>query len=175
MCLFHIYSILTEERFERLAKQINYMDLESPVSCSMSDMLDKRAGQSSVEDGGNTQSRTAEASQPSTFCSLSERPPNNISNFEQNSLEGNDCSKKEAGNNDHVPLTPETEMCASHGGENAAKSSVDHNFTNRELSDRCVPKAVLPLIQFQQGESSDSSSRYIIILQLLEMITYLSF
>ncbi|KAI3447200.1 hypothetical protein Pfo_003865 [Paulownia fortunei] len=152
-------SIFAEERLERLTKQISYLDLESPFGDDMVEMLDEKAGCLSPEDGaGNTQNGIVEGSESSTSGSISGRVMDDMSHFEHKNLNGDGHSKNEPNGND-VPLDTETEKLAS-CGEHAIDTSVIDNFTNKQSAERRLPNAVLPLLRFQQCESSETSSSF---------------
>ena len=46
----------------------------------------------------------------------------------------------------------------------ARDTYVDDFITKKQMVERRLPNAVLPLLRYQQYESSDSSSRYIIVI-----------
>ncbi|KAK4432825.1 DENN domain-containing protein 5B [Sesamum alatum] len=152
-------SIFTEERLERLTKQISYLDLESPIGYDMVEMLDEKAGFLPQEDGaGNTQNGIVEASQSSRSGSISGGVTDDMSHIEHKNLNGDGYSKKEPNDSD-VSLDPETPRLTS-CGEPAVDNSVDDIFTDKQSADRRLPSAVLPLLRYQQCESSESSSSF---------------
>ncbi|XP_011078073.1 uncharacterized protein LOC105161915 [Sesamum indicum] len=152
-------SIFTEERLERLTKQISYLDLESPIGYDMVEMVDEKAGCLSQEDGArNTQNGIVEAYQSSTSGSISGGVTDDMSHIEHKNLNGDGYSKKEPSDGD-VSLDPETPRLSS-CGEPPVDNSVNDIFTDKQSADRRLPSAVLPLLRYQQCESSESSSSF---------------
>ncbi|KAL0426801.1 UNVERIFIED_CONTAM: hypothetical protein Slati_2854900 [Sesamum latifolium] len=154
-----LQNIFTEERLERLTKQISCLDLESPIGYDMVEMVEEKAGCLSQEDGaGNTQNGIVEASQSSTSDSTSGRVTDEMSQIEHKNLNGNGYSKKEPNDSD-VSLDPETPRLTS-CGEPPVDNSVNDILTDKQSADRRLPSAVLPLLRYQQCESSESSSSF---------------
>ncbi|CAI9780343.1 unnamed protein product [Fraxinus pennsylvanica] len=152
-------SILTEERLERLTKQISSLDLESSVGYDEVEILEEKSGGILLEDGAvNMLNGMVGASLLSTTGSISERVTDDISHLGHESLDIDIYSKIDL-NSDVVPLHPGKEKLVS-SREFAVDTSADHNFTNKESADKCLTNAVLPLLQCQQCESSESSSSF---------------
>ncbi|KAL0315827.1 UNVERIFIED_CONTAM: hypothetical protein Sradi_5460900 [Sesamum radiatum] len=152
-------SIFTEERLERLTKQISYLDLESPIGYDMVEMVDEKAGCLSQEDGArNRANGIVEAYQSSTRGSISGGVMDDMSHIEHKNLNGDGYSKKEPNESD-VSLDPETPRLTS-CGEPPVDNSVSDIFTDKQSADRRLPSAVLPLLRYQQCESSESSSSF---------------
>ncbi|XP_051148258.1 uncharacterized protein LOC127263326 isoform X2 [Andrographis paniculata] len=136
-------SILTEERLERLTKQINYLNLDSSVGHSLAEMLE-----SPIEDGEDTwQNGIVDASRSSPNNSFSGQR-DNASQLELENA-GDNYSKKELHRDDQ-------NSCEETGGD----TSVNGNCISKQSVDRHLPEAVLPLLRFQQGDSSESSSSF---------------
>ncbi|KAL0333710.1 UNVERIFIED_CONTAM: DENN domain-containing protein 5B [Sesamum angustifolium] len=152
-------SIFTEERLERLTKQISYLDLESPIGYDMVEMVDEKAGCLSQEDGArNMRNGIVEAYQSSPSGSISGGVTDDMSHIEHKNLNGDGYSKKEPNDSD-VSLDPETPRLTS-CGEPPVDNSVNDIFTDKQSADRRLPSAVLPLLRYQQCESSESSSSF---------------
>ncbi|KAK4391862.1 DENN domain-containing protein 5B [Sesamum angolense] len=152
-------SIFTEERLERLTKQISYLDLESPIGYDMVEMVDEKAGCLSQEDGAHNRANgIVEAYQSSTRGSISGGVMDDMSLIEHKLLNGDGYSKKEPNDSD-VSLDPETPRLTS-CGEPPVDNSVNDIFTDKQSADRRLPSAVLPLLRYQQCESSESSSSF---------------
>lgn len=152
------FSIFTEERLERLTKQISNLDFDSPVGYDLVETLEEKANSLPPVDGSlNTQNGAIEASQSSTSDSVSGSMTGDISQLELQNLDRESYSKKEP-NGNVGPLDPEIEKLAS-WEEPVVNSSVNDNFTTKQSSDRRLPNAVLPLLRCQQCESPESSSR----------------
>lgn len=140
------FSIFTEERLERLTKQINSLDFDSPVGCDIVETFEEKADSLPLVDGElNKQNGAVEASQSSERGDIS-----------QSELQNSDQSKKEQ-NGNIVSLDPEIASWV----EPVVDSSVGDNSTTKPSPDRRLPNSVLPLLRFQHCESSDSSPRYI--------------
>ncbi|KAL0345037.1 UNVERIFIED_CONTAM: hypothetical protein Sradi_4335000 [Sesamum radiatum] len=134
-------SIFTEERLERLTKQISCLDLESPIGYDMVEMVDEKAGCLSQEDGaGNTQNGIVEASQSSTSGSTSGGVTDDTSHIEHKNLNGDGYSKKEPNDSD-VSLDTETPRLTS-CGEPPIDNSVNDILTDKHSADRRLPSAV---------------------------------
>ncbi|CAA3022235.1 Hypothetical predicted protein [Olea europaea subsp. europaea] len=149
-----LYSIFTEERLERLTKQIAYLDLETPVGYDVVETLEEKSGGILLGDGAvNVLKGAVEASQSNTNCSISGRVMDNMSQ-----IEAVIDSKKEL-NATTVAVDPETEKLASRGELVVDTSVVDH-FIENQSAEKRLPNAVLPLLQYQQCESYVSTSSF---------------
>ncbi|KAG6428564.1 hypothetical protein SASPL_112816 [Salvia splendens] len=141
-------SIFTEERLERLTKQINGLDLDSPVGCDMVETLEERAESLPLTDGApNTHDGAVDSSESSTNDSISGSPINNISQFELH-------------NGSDVPLDPEIEKLAS-WEEPAAEvdSPITDNLSAKQSFERRLPNSVLPFIRFRASPCEDRDFR----------------
>lgn len=138
-------SIFTEERLERLTKQINSLDFDSPVGCDIVETFEEKADSLPLVDGElNKQNGAVEAFQSSESGDIS-----------QSELQNSDHSKKEP-NGIIVSLDPEIASWE----EPVVDSSVGDNSTTKPSPDRRLPNTVLPLLRFQHCESSDSSPSF---------------
>lgn len=155
--MFH--SIFTEERLERLTKQINSLSFESPENYGfVVNSEDTNGG--SLEDGSiNVQNGAVEALQSSD--SISGAVTDDISQIEHQNLSDKIYSKKEDKGN-VVPVGPEMEELAS-CEESVIDTSICDNITHNQSVDRHLHSVVLSPLRYQQFESSESSSRYIIL------------
>ncbi|KAL2501410.1 DENN (AEX-3) domain-containing protein [Forsythia ovata] len=154
-----LYSIFTEERLERLTKQIAYLDLERPVGYDVVETLEEKSGSISLGDGAvNMLNGTVEASQSNMNYSVSGRVMDNMSQIDDKSLEGDIDSKKEL-NGTTVALDPETEKLASRR-ELVFNTSVGDHFIEKQSAEKRLPNAVLPLLRYQRCESSESPSSF---------------
>ncbi|KAL0338894.1 UNVERIFIED_CONTAM: DENN domain-containing protein 5B [Sesamum angustifolium] len=152
-------SIFIEERLERVTKQISDLDFESPVGYSMVETSEEKASTLPQADGAvNMHNGTVEASKSSTNDTISGSVTVDISLFEPQNLNRDSYLNKEPNGND-VLLDPEKEKLAS-GEDPVLDSSVNENFTNKQSSERCSSNAVLPLLQYQQYDSLESSSSF---------------
>ncbi|XP_042050979.1 uncharacterized protein LOC121796252 isoform X1 [Salvia splendens] len=148
-------SIFTEERLERLTKQINGLDLDSPVGCDMVETLEEKAESLPLTDGApNTHDGAVDASESSTNDSISGSPINNISQFEPD-------QDKRGSNGSDAPLDPEIEKLASWEEPTAeVDSPITDNLSAKQSFERRLPNSVLPFLRYQQCESSDSSPSF---------------
>lgn len=145
-----------------MTKQISSLDLESSVGYDEVEILEEKSGGIFLEDGAvNMQNGTVGTSPLSTSGSIPGRVTDDISHLGHESLNGNIYSNKESYSN-VVPLHPGTEKLVSRS-ESAPDTSVDNSFTNKQSADKRLTNAVSPLFRYQQCESSESSSRYMIL------------
>ncbi|XP_075517536.1 uncharacterized protein LOC142551919 [Primulina tabacum] len=122
-------SIFTEERLERLTKEIYNLDLKSPVSYDEDETLEESSCLP-LEDG--------ECATPNRM--VEERVTNDTSFFKNQSLDDDSNIKKESG----VDVVVDT--------------SIENNIAGNQSAECRLPNTTLPLLQFQQLESSESSS-----------------
>ncbi|KAE8657988.1 DENN domain-containing protein isoform 2 [Hibiscus syriacus] len=153
-------SILDEERLERLTKSIGDIDLELSESYSNEANLDDvSTDQGSLEDLQNTRTETSESS--GSF-----KPGDDEgNNFEHQLLERDFDSKKGVNHDTVLPIDPETETFSSKKESSDANhedcdASVGDFTTNKQVTERCLPNAVLPLLRYYQYESSESSCSF---------------
>ncbi|XP_057766955.1 uncharacterized protein LOC130987423 isoform X2 [Salvia miltiorrhiza] len=151
-------SIFTEERLERLTKQINGLDFDSPVGCDMVETFEEKAESFLADGSPNTQNGAVEASESSG--SISGSIINDISQFELHNLDQDNYLKKEP-NGTVVPVDPEIEKLAS-WEEPAVEvdSCITDNLSAKQSLERRLPNAVIPFMRYQQCESSESSSSF---------------
>ncbi|KAL3830032.1 hypothetical protein ACJIZ3_018834 [Penstemon smallii] len=135
-------SIFTEERLERLTKQISALDLESPLDYDGVEMLEENNDSLPLEAGAVT---------------IPGRVTDAMSHFERQNLNGDVFSKK-VPNGSAVPLDPEEKLDSS--GELATDTSINEKFINKKPAERRLPNAVSPLLRHHQCESSESSSSF---------------
>lgn len=148
-----------EERLERLSKQINGLDFFSPVGFDM-ETLEEKVDTLPLADGApDAQNGPVEASDSSSSDSITGSMMNDISQFELQNLDQDSYPKKEP-NSSVVPLDPEIEKLASlEEHVVAVDSSITDNLNANQFTERRLPNAVLPLLRYQQCESSESSPR----------------
>lgn len=153
-------SIFMEERLERLSKQINGLDFDSPVGFDM-ETLEEKVDTLPLADGApDAQNGPVEASDSSSSDSITGSMMNDISQFELQNLDQDSYPKKEP-NSSVVPLDPEIEKLASlEEHVVAVDSSITDNLNANQFTERRLPNAVLPLLRYQQCESSESSPSF---------------
>lgn len=176
LCCFLLYlsnnSIFIEERLERLTKNLGDLDLESPLGSPMGCDKDDTSEEESVlmEDRSHsTLNQTVETSQSSLGDSLPGRITDNVSHVEHQSLGREICTSKKDDIDEDISFDPDMEK--SHTKTEAVVGSkiseacdalfADDFAANKPQAERRFPNAVMPLLRYQQYESSESSSRYL--------------
>lgn len=162
------YSILTEERLERLTKGIAALELEAPVDYSKEDDLEEKTDHLSTQHkaGEDILNGSAKISLSSSRDSIPGRVSDDGNQLQQNIIEGNFyLANKDLNDNTVVQVDPESQNpTAKTDGEipmpEACDICSDDLMTNKKTVERRLPSAVLPLLRHQY-ESSESSSRYI--------------
>lgn len=150
-------SIFTEERLERLTKEISNLDFELPVDYDLVENSEDQSSTLPPEDGVvKMQNGTAEATKSSTSDFISSNV-HDVSQFEAESLH-QDSLSKEGSNGNVVPLDPEIQKLPS-VEEPVVDSSANENFTTNQSPDMHLPNSLSPLRRYQHCESPDSSSR----------------
>ncbi|XP_037493006.1 uncharacterized protein LOC105637951 [Jatropha curcas] len=159
-------SIFTEERLERLTKDIGVLNLQSLEDYSekegfgnnLDGILPSHGAAEEKMDGKseNFQSSLTD----STFGGVAD----DRSHLEHQIPEGQiHLSKKDVDDN-IVPDDSETEIVfnkGESGGGNLEDCDTDvDDLSNKQAEEKRLPNAVLPLLRYYQYESSDSSSRY---------------
>lgn len=160
-------SIFTEERLERLTRNIGDLDLESPVGYDKEDSSEEESGSISLEHKAQSMhNETIESSQ----SSLSDSPPGRVtdddSHLEHQISERDIFASKSSDGTAVVPLDRDTDKCHAKA-EALVGSQISEvcdasvgNFVNKQSVEKRLPNAVLPLLRYQQYESSESSCRY---------------
>lgn len=153
-------SIFTEERLERLTKNIGDLDMESPMWHGKEENLEEKSG--------NMLNGTVETSESSTSDSILEKVIDDGGNLEYLVLERDSfMSKKGVADNAVVLIDPETKKIPAKGESvvvmqmpEACDTYVEDVETNKQSAPRRLPNAVLPLLRYPQYESSESSSSF---------------
>ncbi|CDP03098.1 unnamed protein product [Coffea canephora] len=162
-------SIFTEERLERLTRNIGDLELELPVGCDKEDNSEEESGSISLED--RTQcihNGTAESSESSLSDSLPGRVTDDSSHLEHQISEGDIFTSKRSGDGSAVAaLDPDMAKCHAKAEtlvgsqiSEVCDVSVDDFVINKQSVEKRLPNAVLPLLRYQQYESSESSSSF---------------
>lgn len=158
-------SIFTEERLERLTKNIGFLDLESSEGyCKEENLGDNLDGVSTnyraaedILDG------TTEISQSSLRDSTPGGFADEKSHVEPQILEEHIHSLKKGVNDDAVPIYSENEMVSAKGEPgrvNLEDCDVDDFPLNKQAQERRLPNAIRPRLRPFQYESSESSSSF---------------
>lgn len=129
------FSISTEERLERLRESISGLDLESSDVYEREVYSKDNTNGISAELGAQEMlNGTSETVQLSSHCSITETP---------------------------IIMDPaKQESVAAEPISNFCDSPVYDIAVNNQPTQRNIPNAVLPLLRYQQYDSSESSSRY---------------
>ncbi|KVH94038.1 DENN domain-containing protein [Cynara cardunculus var. scolymus] len=158
--------IFTEERLERLTKSISELDMEPSVAYDDEVYLEEKVVGILAEHGaqemlnGNT-----ETVQLSRSNSINERVIEDRSNENHHVLKV-DSLPLDKGVNDVIPVRPEMGMDSSKKESVAAEmfntsdSPVGDMVFNKQPTPKHIPNAILPLLRYQQYDSSDSSSSF---------------
>ncbi|KAL6548097.1 hypothetical protein OROHE_009159 [Orobanche hederae] len=151
--------IFMEERLERLTKQINNLNFESPVGYDMLETLEEEAGSSTpVVAANNMQNGTVEDSQSSISGSISGSVIGDIFQFEHQNLNRDSYSKKQS-NDNVVPPDPEVRKLVSQE-EHVVDYSVNDDFAKQSSERRSSNAVLAPFLRYQQCESSESPSSF---------------
>ncbi|XP_051131211.1 uncharacterized protein LOC127251524 isoform X2 [Andrographis paniculata] len=149
-------SIFAEERFERLIKQVNNLEFESPMGFDVETLEDNDGDLPSGDGGVSMENKSVEV-----FQSI---PENGSTTHDIFQLEGPGFNQVRHLNEKHdttVPdLKPEVEKPSS-WEEPAVDSSPSGSFINKQRSERQISQhTVLAGLQCEQCESSETSSSY---------------
>ncbi|XP_073290451.1 uncharacterized protein [Primulina huaijiensis] len=140
-------SIFTEERLERLTKEIYNLDLESPVSYDEDETLEESSCLP-LEDGeGATSNGTIE-----------ERVTNDTFFFKKQSLNDDSNIKKGSGVDVYVVDASIEKNIEGNQSVECRPPNLENNIAGNQSVECRPPNPTLPLLQFQQLESSESSS-----------------
>ncbi|KAB1209473.1 DENN domain-containing protein 5A [Morella rubra] len=162
-------SIFTEERLERLQKDMVLLNLESPEEYGKEERLEENIDENS--DVVSLNHRAAEDLLKGT-AEISElslrkcKPGKSTANGSHEERNGNFCLLKEGVNhNIVVPIDPDPErLTAKRESTSANSEDSDVNaydcLATKQVGERRLPNAVLPLMRYCQYESSESSSSF---------------
>ncbi|KAL5572367.1 hypothetical protein UlMin_021964 [Ulmus minor] len=161
-------SIFTEERLERLTKDIACLELESPDDYGKEENLEENTEEASdivsVDDGAAEDILNGTVEFHHFKDSIPGKVTDDESHLEDQSLDRDiDVLKREVDDN-VVPVGSETHItekrqpCAAIGED--CDIYVDDIVINKQTVERRFPNAVLPLLRHYQYESSESSSSF---------------
>ncbi|KAF5802484.1 putative cDENN domain, uDENN domain, tripartite DENN domain, DENN domain lobe protein [Helianthus annuus] len=137
-------SISTEERLERLRQSVIGLDLESPVVCANEEYLDNNTCGNSAESGAQGMPNgTTETVQLSRHDSINDTATDDQSRMVDHATI-TDSSRQESLAAEPIPKFVEGPAC----------DIVDNN----QPTQRHIPNAILPLLRYQNCDSSESSS-----------------
>lgn len=157
-------SIFTEERLERLTKNIGDLDIELPVGSGKDENLEETSCSITPE---NREDDMLNGNVETSHSSISDSIPSKVIDEECHLEPHNHEGDISAGNvdvtvvNDTVtekfPSEKESSIAAQIS--EVCDTLVDESADSKQPSQRHVTNAVLPLLQHQHNESSESSSR----------------
>ncbi|KAK9988825.1 hypothetical protein SO802_029064 [Lithocarpus litseifolius] len=157
-------SIFTEERLEWLTKDIGLLNPESLEDCREEENSDDAIQNHRVAE--DILHGTAEISELSLRESKLERVTDDANHEEHEMLEGDFCLlKKGVNDNVVVPIDLDSEMVLAKRESSTVNPEdcdiyVDDCSANKQVVERRLPNAVLPLLWYYQYESSESSSSF---------------
>lgn len=165
-------SILTEERLERLTKGIGMLDLDLPEGHGKEDNSPETSENILVKHNcaEDMLNGSMETSEISTEGSTPRKNAEDGNHVEHHMLEGDfDLLREGIRNGGVFPINSGTEILTSKGEPGVITRIFDvqgisgDEFTrNKQIAERRLPEAVLPLLRYYQYESSESSIRYMI-------------
>ncbi|XP_059633211.1 uncharacterized protein LOC132275988 [Cornus florida] len=163
-------SIFTEERLELLTKGIAKLDLEQPNEYCEEEILEENfVGLSLEQRELGMLNGTEENSQLNKSVSTPGRVTDNVCHLEHQILEvGFHFLKKGINDDDAVVLVDSAKEKLSSRRKcgvaaqfpEACDNYADESVMNKQPVERRLPNAVLPLLRYQQYESSESSSSF---------------
>ncbi|KAF9680402.1 hypothetical protein SADUNF_Sadunf06G0117500 [Salix dunnii] len=157
-------SIFTEERLERLTKNIGFLGLESSEeNCKEEILGDNLDGLSTnYRAAADKADGTTEMSQSSLMDSTPGGFSDEKSHVEPQIRVEHIHSLKKGVNDDTVPIYSENEMVSAKGESGRVNfEDCDDDFAlNKQAQERRLPNAILPLLRYCQYESSESSSSF---------------
>ncbi|CAN4110226.1 unnamed protein product [Withania somnifera] len=152
-------SIFTEERLERLTKQVGDLDFDSLVIDDKEENPPSRLLEKTAE---CTLNGTVESPQPNTVDSVISGTVCGKSQLECRIAEGDILPKNEG--SDIKPCTVDTDIAFASKefiiGSQVPEAFDNSTDDNKQLADKGVPNAVLPLLRYHPCESSESSSSF---------------
>ncbi|XP_057985748.1 uncharacterized protein LOC110655500 isoform X3 [Hevea brasiliensis] len=159
-------SIFTEERLERLTKEIGVFELESLEGYSKEENLEGNLDGISPNCGyaGEVLDGTAENFQSSSIDSMPGGVANDGNHLEHPIPEGHIHLSKKGNEDNVITADSETEIGVGKGESGSRKlddCDIDVDYlSNKQAEERRLPNAVLPLLRYYQYESSESSSSF---------------
>lgn len=159
-----LHSIFTEERLERLTKQVGDLDFDSLVIDDKEENLEENPPSRLLEETAtHVLNGTVESPQPSTADSVISGTGVDRSQLEYRVAEGDVLPKKDGSDNKACMVDNDIDFANKEFifGRQVPEAFDNSANDNKQLVEKGVPSAVLPLLRYHQCESSESSSRYI--------------
>ncbi|XP_015082710.1 uncharacterized protein LOC107026315 [Solanum pennellii] len=157
-----LHSIFTEERLERLTKQVGELDFDSLVIDDEEENLEDNAPSILEETAKYVLNGTVESPQPSTADSVISGTVGDESHLEYRVAEGNVLPKKDGGDDKACMVDNDIDFANKEfiSGRRVSEAFDNSTDDNKQLVEKGVPNAVLPLLRYHQCESSESSSSF---------------
>lgn len=156
-------SIFTEERLERLTKQVGDLDFDSLMIDDKQENLEENPSSRSLEERDQyILNGSVESSQPITTDSVISGTVDDMSQLEYRVVEGYVHPKKDGSDNKARMVDTDIDCANKEVILERQVPEVSDNSTddNKQLVEKGVPHAVLPLLRYHQCESSESSSSF---------------
>ncbi|KAK4746830.1 hypothetical protein SAY87_025867 [Trapa incisa] len=153
-------SIFTEERLERLTKGLVDLSLENPDGYHEEHLEVKSYGISpNIDDSEKIQNETPGVSESSSASSTPARVATDDSNMDCH--QGDSYCSYKGDDDNFVEVEPQMEVLTSENVKSAASSEGCLVYSDdKQITERRLPNAVLPLLRYYQYESSESSSSF---------------
>lgn len=157
-----LHSIFTEERLERLTKQVGELDFDSLVIDDEEENLEDNAPSILEETAKYVLNGTVESPQPSTADSVISGTVGDKSQLEFRVAEGDVLPKKDGGDDKACMVDNDIDFANKEfiSGRQVSEAFDNSTDDNKQLVEKGVPNAVLPLLRYHQCESSESSSSF---------------
>ncbi|TMW85951.1 hypothetical protein EJD97_022196 [Solanum chilense] len=157
-----LHSIFTEERLERLTKQVGELDFDSLVIDDEEENLEDNAPSILEETAKYVLNGTVESPQPSTADSVISGTVGDESHLEYRVAEGDVLPKKDGGDDKACMVDNDIDFANKEfiSGRQVSEAFDNSTDDNKQLVEKGVPNAVLPLLRYHQCESSESSSSF---------------
>lgn len=148
---------------ERLTKQVGELDFDSLVIDDEEENLEDNAPSILEETAKYVLNGTVESPQPSTADSVISGTVGDKSQLEFRVAEGDVLPKKDGGDDKACMVDNDIDFANKEfiSGRQVSEAFDNSTDDNKQLVEKGVPNAVLPLLRYHQCESSESSSRYI--------------
>ncbi|KAH0651805.1 hypothetical protein KY284_031717 [Solanum tuberosum] len=157
-----LHSIFTEERLERLTKQVGDLDFDSLVIDDAEEILEENPSSILEETAKYVLNGTVESPQPSTADSVISGIVGDKSQLEYRVAEGEVLPKKDGSDNKACMVDNDIDFANKEFifGRQVPEAFDNSTDDNKQLVEKGVPNAVLPLLRYHQCESSESSSSF---------------
>ncbi|XP_049346750.1 uncharacterized protein LOC125811288 [Solanum verrucosum] len=157
-----LHSIFTEERLERLTKLVGDLDFDSLVIDDEEEILEENPSSILEETAKYVLNGTVESPQPSTADSVISGTVGGKSQLEYRVAEGEVLPKKDGSDNKACMVDNDIDFANKEFifGRQVPEAFDNSTDDNKQLVEKGVPNAVLPLLRYHQCESSESSSSF---------------